>query len=75
MTFERICSLIRSQLGYDGEITQDTDLIDDLGIDSVDLAELIALIEDEFQLLPAERAAQDVHTIGELSELVERLTK
>ncbi len=36
------------------------------------MAELIVLIEEEFQLLPAERAAQDIHTVGELAALVEQ---
>ena len=72
MVFERIRGLVRSQLDYDGEITPETDLFDDIGLGSVDMAELIVLIEEEFQLLPAERAAQDIHTVGELAALVEQ---
>lgn len=71
MVFGKVCDIIRSQLGIDGNITAETDILDDLGIDSVDLAELIVLVEEEFELPPMARATQDIRTVGQLVTLVE----
>ena len=71
MVFERVCGLIRAQLDVSGEITADTDIVEDLGVDSVDLAELVVLVEEEFALPPTVRATQDIHTVGQLVELIE----
>ena len=71
MGFERVCGLIRTQLDVSGEITADTDIVEDLGVDSVDLAELVVLVEEEFALPPTVRATQDIHTVGQLVELIE----
>ncbi len=71
MVFERVCHLLRTQLDVSGEITADTDIVTDLGADSVDLAELIVLIEEEFALPPSVRATQDIRTVGQLSAFIE----
>ena len=74
MVFDRVSAIIQSQLGTDDIIiTADTNMIDDLGADSVDLAELIVTIEEEFELPPIERATEDIHTVGQLVELIESL--
>lgn len=46
---ERLKKVITEELGVDDEsIAPSTSFIDDLNVDSSDLAELITLIEDEF---------------------------
>ena len=46
---ERLKKVITEELGVDAEsIAPSTSFIDDLNVDSSDLAELITLIEDEF---------------------------
>ena len=72
MVFEKVCELIRSQLDVSGHIDMETNIIEDLGVDSVDLAELIVLVEEEFALPPMANAIQDVHTVGQLVALIER---
>ncbi|MGE4353290.1 MAG: acyl carrier protein [Oscillospiraceae bacterium] len=74
MVFDRVSDIIQSQLGTDDSIiTADTDIIEDLGADSVDIAELIATIEDEFALPPTDRTTEDIHTVGQLVEFIESL--
>ncbi|MGI6028658.1 MAG: acyl carrier protein [Candidatus Heteroscillospira sp.] len=75
MIFERVCELIRSQLDVSGDITAGTDIIADLGVDSVDLAELVVLVEEEFSLPPTARAMQDIRTVGQLVALIESVKK
>jgi len=71
MVFEKVCELIRSQLDISGDIAMETNIIEDLGVDSVDLAELVVIVEEEFALPPMARAAQDVRTVGQLVALIE----
>ena len=75
MVFDKVCELIRSQLGITGDITADTDIVTDLGVDSVDLAELVVLVEEEFALPPTVRATQEIHTVGQLVSLIESAQK
>ena len=47
--FEKVKSVLAQQFELDPEsITMDTNLIDDLGADSLDVVELIMSLEDEF---------------------------
>ncbi len=47
--FERLKKIIREQLGVeDGEIVPSANFVDDLGADSLDLIELVMVIEEEF---------------------------
>ncbi|NLV49729.1 MAG: acyl carrier protein, partial [Clostridiales bacterium] len=51
MVLERVREIISSQFGIDeDQITEDTDIIDDLGADSLDVMEMMMGLEDEFSL-------------------------
>ncbi|MDR0905007.1 MAG: acyl carrier protein [Oscillospiraceae bacterium] len=55
------------------EITPDTDVREDLGMDSLDAVELIMELEDEFAVsIPSEQSA-DLKTVGEIAALIDRL--
>jgi len=71
MTFDRICELLRAELGVDAPVTMDTNIRADLGLDSVDLAELVLLVEEEFNLEPDAEAA-DICTVGQLVRYIEK---
>ena len=75
ITEERVVQLLSRMLGHPAEDFQpDTDLIQDLGISSVDLFGLVAAIEEEFDLVfPAEDAdlVNNVRTVEDVVNLVE----
>ena len=51
MEFEKLVSIIVDVLGVDAEeITPDTTFVDDLGADSLDVAQIIMGIEEEFDI-------------------------
>ena len=51
MEFEKLVSIIVDVLGVDAEeITPDTTFVDDLGADSLDVAQIIMGIEEEFDV-------------------------
>jgi acyl carrier protein len=55
------------------ELTAETDVREDLGMDSLDAVELIMDLEDEFGVsIPAEQSA-DLKTVGEIAALVDSL--
>jgi acyl carrier protein len=57
----------------DIEITPDTDLINQLAIDSVKLLNLVMEIEDEFDISVPLNALADVQTVHELAHLIHQI--
>lgn len=73
-THDRVVQLLSGMLGQPpSRLNADTDLIQDLGISSVDFLGLVAALEDEFEIVfPADGSlVNNVRTLGELVALVE----
>ena len=76
MIFDRVREILADQLEVDPDsITRDTDIIDDLAADSLDLAELLAMLEEEYDLVMTDEAVHGVRTVGDVADMVESLTK
>ncbi len=74
MVFEKIKSLIVDQLKVDEDtITMDTDLIKDLEADSLDAAEIILAIEEEYDIEIPDEVAEEFKTVGDLVKYVEEM--
>ena len=70
---QKVISLIAEQLGKsENEVTLDSQFIEDLGADSLDLVELIMSMEDEFGV---EIADEDVEKILKVSDAVDYVIK
>jgi acyl carrier protein len=71
--FNTIQKIIVSQMGIrnQDEITLETNLIDDLGCDSIDAAEIIIAIENEFEVEISEDAIDNIKTVGDIIEFLE----
>ena len=70
--YERIVEMICDQFDMDAsEISEDTAFVDDLGIDSLDVVELIMEVENEFGLpeIPEEELKK-MATVHDLVEYV-----
>ena len=52
-------------------IQENDDLIEDLGISSMDILTLISYLEEEFNITITERMIRKVATVGELVDLVQ----
>ena len=71
MEFEKLVSIIVDVLGGDAEeITPDTTFVDDLGADSLDVAQIIMGIEEEFDVTVDQDVASNVTTVGQALELI-----
>ena len=74
MVFEKLRDTLAQQLDIDPEkITMDTNIIDDLGADSLDVVELIMSLEDEYGVVITDDAIREMYTVREVVEFIEKL--
>ena len=74
MVFEKIKEILAEQLDVDPEsITMETNIVDDLGADSLDLMELSSELEDEYDVVFADESIGELRTVKEVVEFVESL--
>ena len=57
------------------EITPDSELIDDLGISSMDVLFLISSMEEEFKIKVPEKSIRKMVTISDVAEVIASLMK
>ena len=69
---ERVFEIIEEQLHLTGmELTEDLNLKDDLGADSIDLVELVMAFEDEYGIsADYEGMDKKVRTVGDIIEFL-----
>lgn len=74
MICEKILKLVADQFAEDVEsLSRDTNFMDDLSADSLDVVELSMTIEEEFGLGEiSEEELKSIETIGDLVDYVER---
>jgi acyl carrier protein len=73
MVFDKVKEILSSQFDVDADsITPDTDLVDDLGADSLDLVDMLMSLEDEFNIgeVPDEMV-EKIRTVGQLVTYIE----
>ena len=76
MVYERIREALVTQFEVDPEkITRDTDVMRDLGADSLDLVELIMTLEDEYDVSVTDESVYEHKTVGEIADFIESLIK
>ena len=69
---ERILEIIAEQLNRPvEELDPSMDFVEDLNMDSIELVETIMSVEDEFDIEIEEEKLENVHTIGDVLDLLE----
>jgi len=76
MVFDKMKEVLAEQFSVEPEkITRDTDLMNDLGADSLDLVELIMTLEEEYGITATDESIYEHKTVGEISDYIETLIK
>lgn len=73
MEFEKIRKITADVLSIDLEtITMDSEFIDDLGADSLDIFQIILAIEDQFEITIEDSQAENIKTVGDAVEEIKK---
>lgn len=72
MVLERVKQLIAEQMNIDeSKLTPGSDIIKDLGADSLDIVEMLMNLEEEWGLVIDDEDVPTLHTIGDVVAYIE----
>ena len=72
-TFTKVAELLASHLGIDASsITLESDIVKDLGADSLDVVQLLMEMEDNFGIVVSEDDAASLKTVGDIVNLISK---
>ncbi|MBQ2420174.1 MAG: acyl carrier protein [Clostridia bacterium] len=72
MVFEKIREILCDQLDLnEDDVTMSSNLLDDLGADSLDMVDLVMTIEDEFELDVEDEDVENIKTVGDIVHYIE----
>lgn len=71
-TAEKVRSILAAQLDIDEDkITENTDIAEDLGADSLDIVELMMSVEEELGITIDEDKVQGFKTVGDVAKFID----
>ena len=74
MVYDKLCAFLSEQLGIDAsEIRPESNVIDDLGADSLDLVEMLTEMESEYNIMITDERVRELTTVGEIAAFLEEL--
>ena len=72
MVLEKLIELLCEQLDIEtDEVNENTDIVADLGADSLDVVDLVMTLEDEFDIEIPDEDIEKIHPVGELARYLE----
>ena len=72
MVFDKVKELIAEQLDVKADdITEASNIQDDLGADSLDVVDLVMALEDEFDVEIPEDQVENIKTVGDIVKSIE----
>jgi len=72
MILEKVIKILSDQLGIDeDQINKDTDIMEGLGADSLDVVEMIMSIEEEFEITITDEEVHEFKTVGDVVAYLE----
>ncbi len=72
----KVIDIIKEQLNIDDiEITEETSFKDDLGVDSLDLLELVMAFEEEYNIELDPEELEGIQTVGDIVEFIKKYTE
>ena len=75
MTFDKIRQLLSEQLNIPADkITLESRVIEDLGADSLDVVEMLMVLEDEFNVTVTDEESLTMKSVGDIVALIDKKT-
>ena len=69
---EKLAQILVEQLGVDeSEVTPESNFIDDLGADSLDVFQIVIAIEEQFDIEISDQDAEGIKTVGDAIKYIE----
>ena len=76
MSLEKVKKLLAEQLNIAPEsIDVNSKVIEDLGADSLDVVEMLMVLEDEFNVTVSDEESMQLKTVGDIVSLIDSKTK
>jgi len=76
MSLEKVKKLLAEQLNISVDsITEESRVIEDLGADSLDVVEMLMVLEDEFNVTVSDEESVNLKTVGDIVALIDSKTE
>ena len=70
--FEQVKKILCDQLDLEEEqVNEDSEVIDDLGADSLDIVDLVMTLEEEFDTEIPDEDIENLKTVGDITKYIE----
>ena len=74
--YEKVCKMLAEQLDISADtITPQSEVVKDLGADSLDVVELMMALEDEYGITLPEGEVENVKTVQDIVDMMEKFQK
>ena len=71
-TFEKVRNMLVEKLGIsEDKITPDSEIIKDLGADSLDLVEMLLSLEENFGVTVSDEQTESIKTVKDIVEIID----
>ena len=72
MVLEKLIELLCEQLDIEAdEVNENTDIVNDLGADSLDVVDLVMTLEEEFDTEIPDEDIENLKTVGDIVKYIE----
>jgi acyl carrier protein len=72
LVYEKVRYLLADRLDVREEVvTEDTDMVNDLGADSLDVIDLLTLLEDEYSIMISDESVKKLRRVGDIVKYIE----
>ncbi len=76
MILEKLKAMVKEQLDIDvDKVTESADIKNDLGLDSLDIVEILMTVEEEWGIIIDDDETTNIKTVGDVIALIEQKTK
>lgn len=72
MVMEKVAAILAAQFEVDADsITADTNFVEELNADSLDVVDMLMSLEDEFDVEIPDEEIENIQTVGDLVSFIE----